>query len=245
MFGELFGGVYPHPDVPDRGHQPVQKGVYYSPEIDFLAFDIQIVKHDGQKQWLNYHLALKLFKTCELFHAEPLKEGTLSECFAFGININSTIPERLGLPAIPQNQMEGIVIKAVETVFMSPSKNNMRAIFKKKNPKFAEVNPKCETQWDKKKAEKKAAVDVVYEEIGRYINENRLNNLQSKFGPVTRENSNEAALQLADDALKDFIKDYEETWALIDDEDMQKVTRKNVKSKAAQWLAGWLTKEDK
>jgi len=53
VIGELFGGVYPHPDVPDIGEQPLQKGVYYTSDMEFYAFDIQIVSQEGTLQlWI-------------------------------------------------------------------------------------------------------------------------------------------------------------------------------------------------
>lgn len=43
IYGELFGGGYPHPDIKaDSSVQLVQTGVYYSPTIDFYAFDIAL-----------------------------------------------------------------------------------------------------------------------------------------------------------------------------------------------------------
>ena len=39
IYGELFGGIYP--DI-NTGFKPVQKGIYYSPSIHFIAFDIYI-----------------------------------------------------------------------------------------------------------------------------------------------------------------------------------------------------------
>jgi Rnl2 family RNA ligase len=259
VFGELFGGVYPHPEVDDLGYQHVQKGVYYTPDIDFYAFDIQIVRQgegeeEGEggkvKSWLNYRRAMDIFARCGLFYAKPLVEGTLEECFDFEIRANSTIPTLLGLPDLEQNQMECIVIKAVETVHLGMGQryhktDAPRAIFKKKNAKFEEVNPKCpETKWDQQRRIKKEAVDTIYEEFERYINVNRLNNLESKMGPVTRDNAHEAAGALADDALKDLISDYEETWAVVE-EAVQEVVRKNVRSKTAQWLSDHLTSEGK
>lgn len=44
LFGELCGGRYPHPEVqPDTRVEAVQTGVYYSPTIEFYAFDIALV----------------------------------------------------------------------------------------------------------------------------------------------------------------------------------------------------------
>jgi len=47
-FGELFGGKYPHDDVPrvDSIH-PVQTGVWYSPDLHFAPFDVAWSRDDG------------------------------------------------------------------------------------------------------------------------------------------------------------------------------------------------------
>ena len=43
VYGELFGGDYPHPDVaPDPLGWPVQKGIWYAPGHDFYAFDLYV-----------------------------------------------------------------------------------------------------------------------------------------------------------------------------------------------------------
>ncbi len=95
--GELFGGVYPHPDVPDIGHQPVQRGVYYSAIVDFYAFDIKIKQKDGSEFFLDFDVASKIFSTCKFFYAVPVVTGNLEECFAYKIDeAHSTIPGLLG-----------------------------------------------------------------------------------------------------------------------------------------------------
>jgi hypothetical protein len=49
LFGELCGGRYPHPDVePDARVEAVQTGVYYSPTIEFYAFDIALELAGGR-----------------------------------------------------------------------------------------------------------------------------------------------------------------------------------------------------
>jgi hypothetical protein len=116
IFGELFGGVYPHPEVKDEGtfctwkvnnsigHQPVQKGVYYCPTVEFYAFDINVTpKNKGptdQLIWANYNDAVKIFKSCDFFYAIPVAEGSIEDCLAFDINTNSTIPKLLGMPSL-------------------------------------------------------------------------------------------------------------------------------------------------
>ena len=43
IYGELFGGEYPHRDIPAIPQvQAVQTGIYYSPKIEYCGFDIAI-----------------------------------------------------------------------------------------------------------------------------------------------------------------------------------------------------------
>jgi hypothetical protein len=70
------GGIYPHEDVKDTGYQPVQKGVYYCPWIDFYAFDILVHgATQNEPYWMNYNHAMKCFEAAKMFYAKPLREG--------------------------------------------------------------------------------------------------------------------------------------------------------------------------
>ena len=79
MYGELFCGIYPHEEVNDTGYQPVQKGVYYCPWIDFYAFDILIHDNQPKPYWMNYLHAMKCFEAAKLFYAKPLREGIIMQ----------------------------------------------------------------------------------------------------------------------------------------------------------------------
>jgi len=149
VYGELFGGIYPHPKVPDIGNQPIQKGVYYTNGLEFYAFDIEIISTAGLRRWLNYDQCIKVFNQCELFHGKVLARGDLASVYGYKIQQNSTIPELLGMPPLAHNQMEGIVIKHVDNVTL-PGRTD-RVIFKKKNANFEEVNPPApQTDYEKK-----------------------------------------------------------------------------------------------
>jgi Rnl2 family RNA ligase len=241
IYGELFGGIYPHDDVKDTGHQPVQKGVYYCPWIDFYAFDIMI--HDTVKKdpyWMNYTHAMKCFESANMFYAKPLREGNLNDCFSFNIKINSSIPKLLGLPSLNKNQIEGVIIKCSEPLIL-PGRHD-RAIFKHKNDKFAEVNPKPPmTQYERQREEAKQAEDRIYDEIPRYINENRLDTVISKLGIVTEARLDEFAEFMSNDAIKDFIKDSPDIWSKVP-EDKKEHFPKNVKSMCATFIRGQLNK---
>jgi hypothetical protein len=100
--------------------------------------------------------------------------------------------------------MEGVVIKTVEPTVL-PGKSQ-RCIIKVKNKKFAEINPPApETVYEKARNAKLGAVEKAYKEIERYINENRLNNLQSKIGPIT----NPSQINSSSDLLTEVSKSLE------------------------------------
>ena len=70
IYGELFGGDYPHPDVAkDDRVQAIQTGVYYSPTIEFYAFDIAI-EHNGNRFYLDYQSAIQYFESCNVFFCQ-------------------------------------------------------------------------------------------------------------------------------------------------------------------------------
>lgn len=51
IYGELFGGEYPHPEVtPVSGIQAIQTGVYYSPKIEYCGFDIAVVENENNTE---------------------------------------------------------------------------------------------------------------------------------------------------------------------------------------------------
>lgn len=44
VYGEIFGGSYPHPDITRTKEAiRVQKGIFYCPSNDFLAFDVAVI----------------------------------------------------------------------------------------------------------------------------------------------------------------------------------------------------------
>jgi len=78
IYGELFGGEYPHPEVnPVSGVQAIQTGVYYSPNIEYCAFDIAVIENGNEKNknYLDYSIALYLFEKVGMMAAKPLFIG--------------------------------------------------------------------------------------------------------------------------------------------------------------------------
>ncbi|WP_315791410.1 RNA ligase family protein [Fischerella sp. JS2] len=144
IYGELFGGEYPHPEVkavPGVSVQAVQTGVYYSPKIEYYAFDIAILENQTslEKTYLNYDHALDLFHQVGMMSAESLFIGKYEDAMAYSIEFESKIPETLGLPKLTfANKAEGIVIKPLKTIYLLTSKGNIRPVIKKKIPVFSE-----------------------------------------------------------------------------------------------------------
>ena len=63
VYGEYFGGNWPvdHPDYTINKYKSIQKGVYYTPEHEFMAFDIFIATAT-KNYWVNVHDIPKLLK---------------------------------------------------------------------------------------------------------------------------------------------------------------------------------------
>ena len=131
VYGELFGGVYPHPDVPPRPRtKPVQKGIWYSPGVDFYAFDLYVFTREGGF-FLPVREADYLFSTAGLLYARTLFAGTLDDCLDYPCVFPATLPSELGLPPIKENYCEGIVLKPLVPVILP---DGTRVAVKKINP---------------------------------------------------------------------------------------------------------------
>lgn len=201
VYGEWFGGYFP--GHKNKNAARVQKGIAYTPDNEFYAFDMVI---DGQL------VPKELFvEYCrdKFFIAESIFEGTLDECLKYPNSFPSTIPERLGYK-YPEtdndkNICEGIVIKSVVPMYIGES----RMIFKSKNEKFAEINGS--------KHEKRTPKEIppgfieLMNEIEEYITDNRLSNVLSKEGISDDDLSPKHIGMLIglvfEDAMDDYSKD--------------------------------------
>ena len=140
VYGELFGGGYPHPEVPaDPAVQPVQTGCFYSPTIEICAFDLRLI-HAGAEEgeYADYDEAAAIFAGAGLFHARPLFRGSYEDAVAFPIGFESHVPALLGLPPIAGNKAEGVVIKPVRPVVVPRRAGSIRPVIKRKIPEFSE-----------------------------------------------------------------------------------------------------------
>ncbi|MCP3922284.1 MAG: RNA ligase, Rnl2 family [Desulfobacterales bacterium] len=214
VFGELYGGTYPHKDVDKTKASRVQKGVYYSPDLEFAVFDIKI-----NDDFVSLDEMVELCSFSELPLIPVLKKGSLLECLEYNNTFSTTVPGRLhNLPEIDDNICEGVVIKPLSQRFF---RTGSRVILKNKNEKFSEKKPRRTI--DRTLTEVPENIKILIEEANRYITENRLKNVLSKTGSVKKEEFGKLLGMFCKDIFEDFSKDFEE-FKDLDKKDRKRVT---------------------
>ena len=174
VYGELFGGAYPHPDVAKLSVGMVQKGVFYSPDIHFSVFDIKV-----NDSFLHVDEMEEVCLAFEILHQDTIFRGTLAECLAFPNDRETGMSDLLDLPPIDDNIMEGVVIKPYIPVFIG----DHRVILKNKNDKFKEKNSE-KKRVPKPRADLSPEMEDTLNTFDEYINVNRLDSATSKIGEV-------------------------------------------------------------
>jgi Rnl2 family RNA ligase len=134
LYGELFGGGYPHPDVASiPGFVPVQTGVWYGPDLYFAAFDAvtMVAGHDAYL-W-GWDELVSLAAEAGLETVPLLGRGSRAEIESVPVRFETRIPARHGLPPIADNYAEGYVLKTA-----ARSRADERSSLKRKIPEFDE-----------------------------------------------------------------------------------------------------------
>ncbi|NLR82540.1 RNA ligase family protein [Chitinophaga eiseniae] len=243
LYGELFGGKYPHPEVaPDPNVQAIQTGVYYSPAIRFCAFDIALeTAGTGLKTYLDYEVALAYFERFGIFHARVLFSGKINEVLNFNTRIDSTIPRQLQLPELSTNLMEGVVIKPLRhSDIMEPG---IRPIIKLKNPEFDEEKKFHEAEkWSfiPGVSSRSEELSFLVTEMAAYITENRLNSAISKTGRLDFTNTQRVSdirQEFLDDIFADFNIDHDNLLADLEADKVQWL-RHRIGARIIEWMAG-------
>jgi Rnl2 family RNA ligase len=226
IYGELFGGDYPHPDVPSVNHvQAVQTGVYYSPKIEYCAFDIAVIEEGNAAEilYLDYDKSLTLLQQVEMMSAQPLFIGKYEEALAYNIEFESTIPATLGLPKLPLvNKAEGVVIKPIKAIYINTRQGRIRPIIKRKIPEFAEDSRFHQAQKWNYQPQSTPTVNTSLEaeltqEMLLLVTPTRLNNVISKIGRVASFDQKQQQLVelLLLDVLDSFQEEYESIFTAL------------------------------
>jgi len=142
FFGELFGGQYPNVPSANPDMRPVQQGVWYSPQLEFMLFDICVpILCSSKVESVTYHFlpfadVISLSKKHNFLFAEPLFVGPLAAAASFPVQFQSTIPAKLRLPPLEvDNFAEGIVIRELNGPLVS-CHDESRSIMKIKTTNF-------------------------------------------------------------------------------------------------------------
>jgi len=216
IFGELFGGSYNHSDVARCNVRKVQTGVYYSPDIEFLAFDLAFFYEENDGWRITTREALERHCLSVGIPVVPkLKVGNLAECLNYPNDFESGIYSLYNLPKIENNICEGIVLSPVKPLFFA---TGTRLIIKSKNDKFSEsVHYKSKKRVSVVEDTPENVQEVI-DLASSYVNVNRLNNVVSKgeinpitdksFGPLLKLFNNDVYEELlADEDVKKKIED--------------------------------------
>ncbi|UUC45141.1 RNA ligase family protein [Flavobacterium cerinum] len=211
VYGELFGGQYPHPEVaPIADLHAIQTGVYYTPAIEFCAFDIAIEKGSDSKYYLDYESAVAYFNQFGIFYAKPLLVGKFAEAMNFNIRMNSMIPKEFNLPELKDNLIEGVVIKPFNQIDQSTLLS--RPIVKLKNAEFDEEDKFHEAEkWSfvPDVSSKTEDLSFIVEELRNYVTQNRLDSAISKIGKLDRSDALRIS-EIKNEFLEDVLVDFNE-----------------------------------
>lgn len=229
IYGEIYGGSYFHKEVSRiTDAMKIQKGVYYCPDNDWIAYDVCLFK-EGKWVYMNYEKAVNLFKKFNIPHIPIKFKGSFQECLDYQDDFLSEIYKLHNLPPIENNICEGVVMKPLEACYVF---SQSRAIFKKKNDKFKEI-------WKGKK--KVCSVELsdlgnqVLKTLQDYVTENRYNNVISKIGQVTIKDFGKILGEMMKDILKDYEKD-DKNFNSIEDKKEEKLIKKKLSKVVANLI---------
>ena len=236
VFGELFGGSYPHKEVEkDNTAQKVQKGVYYCPMNEIMFFDIYMDdRYLPVKEFEDVMDTVKNEGYIELIYQHSILVDGIDNAIKYPNDEPSQMYKIWGLPELEDNIREGIVIKPYEQdAFIGQS----RVIIKSKNDRFSE---KTHEKVEKPKVEVPEFVQKCMEEISQYINENRVNNVISHIGEVTEKDIGKIIGLTSKDVLEDYNKDYNTLKEM--EKEYQKMVTKYLQTEVAKAVRGVILK---
>ncbi len=226
VYGEMFGGKYPHKDVKnDNKILNIQKGVFYTPLHEFYAFDLFIVIENGRR-YLSVKESNHYFEKGQYIYAKTLFEGTLDQCIAYPNAFQSKVSEWLGYPPIDDNICEGIIIRPETPAYLS---NGTRILIKNKNERFAEKKAVKKRQPSAfKETTYSQELNTVLPMVADYVTENRLNNVISKIGQISMPaDFGKLTGLFGKDVLEDFFKEHSGEYSALEKSE-QKILNRHI-----------------
>ncbi|MFD7256828.1 RNA ligase family protein [Streptomyces sp. NPDC059874] len=207
VYGELAGGRYPHPDVPPSpGTEPVQTGVWYAPGLLWLPFDATVETAGGGTRWVGDRALREAADAAGLHCAPLIARGTLAQVQERPPVFPTRVPALLGLPELPGNLAEGLVVKPAEA-WETPDGAGTgpaaaRPVAKFKQPAFAEDERFDGSRPYRAPAEGAAGVPGwLLGQVAALLTPARAAAAVSKLGPRTP--AEEVAAEIARDAVEE------------------------------------------
>lgn len=203
LYGELFGGCYPHPDVPAViGESKIQQGIWYSPVKSWMCFDMAIEYDNGTFEFISPSMKRWFCTTHDIPHVPVLGvvKG-LKAALDWSNSMPSRVYSRFNLPEIEGNSMEGIVMKPE---FYDIEMGFDRCIVKSKNPDFE----------DKKRGNKIVVpkeiplnVQEALDKIAPYCTKARVESAISKIGECTHRDIGKVVAASSKDIVEEVQKE--------------------------------------
>lgn len=211
VFGELCGGKYTGvKSTHGKPIKPVQQGVEYCPNIEFVVFDIVVCKDKDSKDkdskeyaYLDVTDTIRLCAEHGLVSVKILHTGSLDDMLMLNPEFDTTVPEYWDLSPLPNNYAEGYVIRPI-SYYHTPIG---RLILKHKSKRFSEKSEKkiktSVVNLNHHLANKDDVNEVV-DEICTYINSNRRDCVMSKMSEDEKQNTKIVRGMVIKDALNEF-----------------------------------------
>ena len=199
LYGELFGGSYPHPSVHAiAGLSPVQTGIWYAPDIRWAPFDA-VIAVSGDPAAAEFADAGELAAAVAAAGAitpPVLARGKKTDVSATAHRFRTRVPDLLGLPSLEKNFAEGIVLKPAGRTRASD-----RAVTKRKIEEFDETRFGESEAWD---ANQILPLDGLIALAERLVNAPRMQSARSKAG--------ESPAAIVDEVVLDVMIDLGEAF---------------------------------
>jgi Rnl2 family RNA ligase len=176
LYGELYGGAYPHPDVaPVPGLAPVQTGIWYAPDLRYAVFDVLVASgEDDEGEFLAHREVVALAREIGLDSPPVLHSGPRAAVLMVPVRQATRVPIGLGLPELAGNFAEGVVLKPD-----ARARPSARIVYKQKITEFDELRFGESEAWD---PEQRLDLTALLAHAQRLVNPPRIASAASKWG---------------------------------------------------------------
>jgi Rnl2 family RNA ligase len=210
VYGELFGGHYPHPRVAAiDGIEPVQTAIHYCPDVRFCAFDLATVDAAGEATFVSYRRAVALFESIGIPVAPMLCTGRLDQLLELPVVFATRVPEQLGLPSLLDNWAEGMVIKPWD---LEAPLAEARYVLKRKRPEFAETRDElAPTGLGRPSSGGCDALEAAETALAAMLTENRVHSAITKLGSPAAGDPDAGVDEIVAEVLADLRDELDRT----------------------------------